>query len=39
MIKHTHTQGTEINFAKLEERLLQINDPDFLTNFNFTKHI
>ena len=38
MIKHTHTESTEINFAKLEERLLQINDPDALTNFTFTNH-
>ena len=27
MIKHTHTQESEINFGKLEERIMQINDP------------
>ena len=27
MIKHTHTEPTKINFSKLEERILSINDP------------
>lgn len=26
MIKHTHTESSEINFSKLEERILSIND-------------
>lgn len=29
MIKHTHTEPTELNFSKLEERIMQINDPYF----------
>lgn len=27
MIKHTHTEPSQINFSKLEERILSINDP------------
>ena len=27
MIKHTHTESSKINFSKLEERILSINDP------------
>jgi hypothetical protein len=27
MIKHTHTEPTELNFSKLESRILEINDP------------
>ena len=27
MIKHTHTEPTELNFSKLEERIMQVNDP------------
>ena len=27
MIKHTHTESTKINFSKLEERIMAINDP------------
>lgn len=27
MIKHTHTEPSEINFLKLEKRILNINDP------------
>ena len=34
---HTHTENTEINFSKLEERLLQINDPNLLTSFQFSR--
>ncbi|MBP3635626.1 MAG: hypothetical protein J6J17_04170 [Bacilli bacterium] len=35
MINHKHTEETEINFSKIEERLLQINDPNLFTNFEF----
>lgn len=34
---HTHTESVEKNFEKLEERLLQINDPNLFTNFQFSK--
>lgn len=27
MIKHTHTEPVELNFSKLEERIMKINDP------------
>ncbi len=27
MIKHTHTEPTELNFSKLEEKIMQVNDP------------
>lgn len=27
MIKHTHTEPTELNFSKLKERIMQVNDP------------
>ena len=33
MIKHTHTEPTEINFSKLESRIMAINDP-FFGKFN-----
>lgn len=33
MIKHTHTEPTELNFSKLEERIMQINDP-YLGKYN-----
>lgn len=33
MIKHTHTEPAQINFSKLEERILAINDP-LIGNFN-----
>ncbi len=33
MIKHRHTESTKINFSKLDDRLLSINDP-FLGQFN-----
>ena len=26
MIKHTHTEPSQINFSKLQERILSIND-------------
>lgn len=28
MIKHTHTEPSEINFSKLEERIMNINNPE-----------
>lgn len=37
MINHKHTEETKINFSKLEERLLQINDPNVFTNFQFSR--
>ncbi len=33
MMKHVYTEPTEINFSKLEERIMQINDP-YLGNYN-----
>lgn len=33
MIKHTHTEPTELNFSKLEERIMQVNDP-YLGQYN-----
>ena len=33
MIKHTHTDPAELNFSKLEERIMQINDP-YLGKYN-----
>lgn len=33
MIKHTHTEPTKINFSKLKERIMAINNP-FLGKFN-----
>ena len=33
MIKHTHTELTEFNFSKLEERIMQVNDP-YLGKYN-----
>lgn len=33
MIKHTHTEPTELNFFKLGERIMQINDP-YLGKYN-----
>lgn len=33
MIKHTHTESEELNFSKLEERIIQINDP-YLGKYN-----
>lgn len=37
MINHKHTEETEINFSKIEERLLQINDSNLYTNFQFSR--
>lgn len=33
MIKHTHTEPAELNFSKLGERILQVNDP-YLGKYN-----
>lgn len=33
MIQHTHTESAEINFSKLEQRIIEINDP-ILGKFN-----
>ncbi len=33
MIKHKHTENTELNFSKLEERIMWVNDP-YLGKFN-----
>lgn len=33
MIKHTHTEPTELNFSKLKERIMQVNDP-YLGKYN-----
>lgn len=38
MIEHKHTEPTKTNFSKLEERLLQINDPNLYTNFQFSRN-
>jgi len=37
MIKHKHTETTEINFKKLESRLLSINNPTALTCWQYEK--
>lgn len=33
MMQHTHTEPAEINFSKLEERIIEIND-SILGKFN-----
>ena len=33
MIKHTYTEPAELNFSKLEERIMQVNDP-YLGKYN-----
>ncbi len=38
MIKHTHTKPTEFNFSKLEERIMQVNDPN-LGKYNDIREI
>ena len=38
-MEHFYTQSSKINFAKLEERLLQINDTEALTNFQFSRKL
>ena len=35
MLQHKYTEPTEINFAKLEERLMQINSEKMFTQFQF----
>lgn len=37
MINHKNTEETKINFSRIEERLLQINDPNSYTNFQFSR--
>lgn len=39
MIEHKHTETTEINFSKIEERLFQVNNRISLTNFQFSKQL
>lgn len=39
MIKHVYTEPTEVNFSKLEERLLQVNDVIARTNFQFSRRL
>lgn len=39
MIEHKHTDKTEVNFSKLEERLMCINDENLLTNFQFYRRL
>lgn len=38
MINHKHTEEAKINFSKIEERLLQINDSNSHTNFHFSRN-
>ena len=38
MINHKNTEEAKINFSKIEERLLQINDPNLFTNFGFSRN-
>lgn len=38
MINHKNTEEAKINFSKIEERLLQINDPNLFTNFQFSRN-
>lgn len=38
MIKHTHTESAKINFDKLEERIMQVNDPN-LGKYNDIREI
>ncbi len=37
MMKHVNTENAEINFSKLEERLMQVNDPYQCTIFQFSR--
>ena len=37
MRKHHHIEEAEINYSKLEERLLQVNDPNLFVNLEFMK--
>ena len=36
MLKHVNTESADVNFSKLEERLLQVNDVIARTNFQFS---
>lgn len=38
MIKHTHTEKSELNFSKLKERIMAVNDP-VLGKFNNVREI
>lgn len=38
MIQHTHTESAEINFSKLEQRIIEINDP-ILGKFNGVREV
>lgn len=38
MIKHIHTESEKVNFSKLEERIMAINDP-FLGKFNHIREM
>ncbi len=37
-MKHTHTEPTELNFSKLEERIMQVNDP-YLGKYNVIREM
>lgn len=39
MLKHVYTEPAEVNFSKLEERLLQVNDVIARTNFQFSRRL
>ena len=39
MLKHVYTEPAEVNFSKLEERLLQVNDEITRTNFQFSRRL
>ena len=39
MIKHVNTESADVNFSKLEERLLQVNDVIARTNFQFSRRL
>ena len=39
MIKHVNTESADVNFSKLEERLLQVNDVIASTNFQFSRRL
>lgn len=39
MMMHVYTEPAEINFSKLEERLLQVNDVIARTNFQFSRRL
>lgn len=39
MIKHVNTESADVNFSKLEERLLQVNDAIARTNFQFSRRL